>query len=172
MKIIETNFEGLIVFSPTVYQDERGAFYESWKLKAYEEAGIQDIFLQDNVSVAKKHVLKGLHYQHNQGQMVTVIYGSIFDVVVDMRPTSNSYKQYFSMVLKAEEPTQIYMPPGFAHGFCVLSDMAIMNYKCTQYYDPSQEGGIIWNDPELGIEWPEKKPIISGRDLTFPKMVN
>jgi len=167
MKIIETGFDGLILLKPKVYQDERGAFYESWRLEDYKKLGITEDFLQDNVSISRKNVLKGLHFQKNQGQLVTVTLGRIFDVVVDIRPESKTYKKYFSILLDVEDPQQLYMSPGFAHGFCVLSDMAIINYKCTQYYNPHEEGGIVWDDPALDIEWPIESPIISSRDQNF-----
>ena len=102
--------------------------------------------------------------------MVTLTHGRIFDVVVDIRPESRTYQQYYSIMLDAQEPTQIYMPPGFAHGFCVLSDLAVIHYKCSQYYDASLEGGLIWNDPTIGIQWPKIDPIISARDQAFPKI--
>ncbi len=164
MKIIETGLEGLIVIKPSVFDDERGLFYESWREADYRKIGIQETFLQDNISVSKKNVLRGLHYRKDQGQLVTIIQGRVFDVAVDIRPQSKTYKQYFSIELNSESPTQLYMAPGFAHGFFVLSDMAILHYKCTQYYDVSKEAGIIWNDPEIRIQWPGINYIISDRD--------
>ncbi len=165
MKVIETRLEGLLLIEPNSFEDTRGSFYESWRGIDYKELGITDNFLQDNISVSKKDVLRGLHYQKNQGQLVTVSYGKIFDVAVDIRPESKTYKKYFSIILDAEHPKQLYMSPGFAHGFCVLSDLAVVSYKCTQYYDPAQEGGVLWNDPEIGIVWPVDMPIISEKDL-------
>ena len=169
MKITETGFQGLIVLEPRTFKDERGIFYESWRSEDYQKAGINEKFLQDNVSFSKRNVLRGLHYQSHQGQLVTVIQGKIFDVAVDLRPHSKTYKKYFSIELEGSNPKQLYMPPGFAHGFCVQSDSAIINYKCTQYYEPTQEGGIIWNDPHIGIEWPPCESLIfSPRDRDFP----
>ena len=170
MKIIDTGFDGLILIEPNTFTDTRGSFYESWRDISYKEIGVEDNFLQDNISISKKDILRGLHYQKNQGQLVTVSYGKIFDVVVDIRPESKTYKQYFSIILDASIPMQIYMPPGFAHGFCVLSDSAIVNYKCTQYYDPSQESGVIWNDSEINIKWPIDVPIISDKDSKFNQL--
>jgi dTDP-4-dehydrorhamnose 3,5-epimerase len=167
MKITETAFEGLIVIKPQSFNDERGVFYESWHLERYEKIGINEKFLQDNTSVSKKNVLRGLHYQKNQGQLVTIGSGRIFDVAVDLRPLSNTYKKYFSIELDSTKPEQLYMPPGFAHGYYVLSDIAVVNYKCTQYYDPLMERGIIWNDFSLGIQWSVKSPIISQKDQNF-----
>jgi len=167
MNIIATGFEGLILIEPKAYEDDRGVFYESWRDADYQKLGIQEKFLQDNVSISKKNVLRGMHYQKNQGQLVTVVHGKIFDVVVDIRPNLTTYKKYFSIELDVVKPQQLYMPPGFVHGFYVLSDVAIINYKCTQYYDPSQEGGIIWNDPTIGIGWPSGNKIIAEKDQLF-----
>lgn len=167
MKIINTGFEGLILIEPRVFEDSRGSFYESWREEDYKKLGIQEKFVQDNISTSKKGVLRGLHYQKEQGQLVTVVYGTIFDVVVDIRPASKTYKKYFSVELDAAKPQQLYMSPGFAHGFCVLSEIAIINYKCTQYYNLSLEGGIIWNDPAIGIKWPCLDKLISQKDQNY-----
>jgi dTDP-4-dehydrorhamnose 3,5-epimerase len=167
MNIIATGFEGLILIESKLFEDDRGSFYESWRVADYQKLGIQEKFLQDNVSTSKKNVLRGMHYQKNQGQLVTVVHGKIFDVVVDIRPESETYKKYFSIELDAAHPQQLYMSPGFAHGFFVLSDIAVINYKCTQYYDASQEDGIIWNDPTIGIEWPAEDKIIAEKDQLF-----
>ncbi len=167
MQVITTDFDGLLILEPQFFSDERGGFYESWREKDYKACGIKENFLQDNVSISNKNVLRGLHYQANQGQLITVVHGTIFDVVVDIRANSKTFKKYFAIELSNNKLQQIYMPPGFAHGFCVLSDFAVMNYKCTQYYDPSQEIGIIWNDPEIGILWPKKDYIISEKDKLY-----
>lgn len=167
MKVNTTHFEGLLLIEPKFFQDKRGCFFESWREK--DNFGLEptERFVQDNVSISRKNVLRGLHFQKNQGQLVSIVSGRVFDVVVDIRPTSKTYKKYYSITLDAEMPQQIYMPPGFAHGFCVLSDEAILHYKVTQIYDPSQEGGIAWNDPQLKISWPKAEYIISEKDLTF-----
>lgn len=167
MQYITNEFEGLVVIKLKVFADQRGFFYESWKELDYQEVGINEKFLQDNVSSSQKNVLRGLHYRKNQGQLVTVTVGKVFDVVVDIRPQSRTYKKYFTMELAADNPQQIYMPPGFAHGFYVLSEVAVVNYKCTQYYDASQECGIIWNDPAIGIDWPSGEKNISAKDQEF-----
>ncbi len=167
MKVVETGFDGLIIIETQTYRDERGLFYESWRENKYKEIGIQEPFLQDNVSLSHKNVLRGLHYQKNQGQLVTVLQGSIFDVVVDLRPDSKTFRKYFSLELSSDYPRQLYMPSGFAHGFYVVSDMVIINYKCTQYYNAAHESGVIWNDPDLGIKWPCDDPIVSEKDLNF-----
>ncbi len=168
MKVTETPIQGLHIFEPAVYKDDRGLFYESWREQEYRDYGIQETFLQDNISVSYKNVLRGLHYQKNQGQLVSVIQGHIFDVAVDMRPHSPTFKKYFSLELSSDNPQQLYMTPGFAHGFYVLSDKVVMSYKCTQYYNSACESGIIWNDPELAIKWPlAGNPIISKKDSLF-----
>ena len=161
--------EGLILFEPKIFKDTRGAFYESWRQNTYGENGVDDPFVQDNVSLNAGKVLRGLHFQKEMGQMVTVVHGKIWDVVVDMRPTSPTVGKHFSTELSEENAHQLYMPPGFAHGFCVLSDAAVVQYKCTQYYDPSKEGGLLWNDPDLGIQWPLENPIVSERDEQHPR---
>lgn len=169
MKSIPTAFEGLILLKPQLYEDSRGSFYETWRKNAYQIQGISETFVQDNISVSTKGVLRGLHYQRNQGQLVTVVRGKIFDVAADIRPMSSTYGKYFAIELSADHPKQLYMPAGFAHGFCVLSDEAIISYKCTQYYNPQEEGGIIWNDPTLNISWPAQESlIISSKDQQLP----
>ena len=164
------DIEGLMIFNLHKFEDVRGLFYEFWRSEDYKKQGIHEFFVQDNVSISKKNVLRGLHFQKNQAQLVTVTHGKIFDVVVDIRRESKTYGQYFSAVLDSENPKQIYMPPGFAHGFCVLSEIAIINYKCTQYYNKEDEGGIVWNDPYIAIKWPLHEPILSKRDASFKKL--
>jgi dTDP-4-dehydrorhamnose 3,5-epimerase len=168
LQISPTKLKGLMIFTPKSYTDTRGLFYESWRELEYKEAGIKESFIQDNISISHKNVLRGLHFQKNMGQLVTVIYGTIWDVIIDIRPFSKTFGQYFSIELSGENPRQLYMPPGFAHGFCVLTDLAIINYKCTEYYNSAQEGGIIWNDPSLNISWPVENPILSEKDQKFP----
>lgn len=165
-------FIGLVLLEPSVYRDSRGMFYEGWRDKEYRDFGIQETFVQDNTSISRQNVLRGLHYQKNQGQLVTVCYGTIWDIAVDIRKNSETFGKYFSIELSGEKPQQLYMSPGFAHGFCVLTDMAIINYKCTQYYNPSQEGGVVWNDPDLNIPWPIKNPIVCEKDQGFPLLRN
>ncbi len=166
MKITRTKLAGVLLIQPQIFKDERGVFFESWRQKNYKDAGICEEFLQDNVSYSRKNVLKGLHYQKNQGQLVGILDGKVFDVVVDLRPKSSTFKQYFSVELTSDVPYQIYMPPGCAHGFCVLSDFAVMNYKCTEYYSPQDEKTIYWRDPEFNINWPKANHIISEKDAT------
>ncbi len=163
---LQTPIEGIILFKPKWFEDARGAFFVTWCLNDYESLGMEP-FKQDNISYSKKNVLRGLHFQQNQGQLIWVSLGKIYYVAVDIRPNSTTYKQYFSIELNVNNPQQIYVAPGFAHGFCVLSNNAIVNYKCTQYYNPQEEGGILWCDPNINIQWPITSPIINERDKNF-----
>lgn len=149
--------EGLCIITPTVYGDARGYFMETYNQKDMEEAGLTMKFVQDNQSCSTKGVLRGLHFQkeHPQGKLVRVISGTVFDVAVDLRKDSETYGKWFGIELSAENKKQFYIPEGFAHGFLVLSDIAEFCYKCTDFYNPSDEGGLMWNDPTIGIAWPE-----------------
>lgn len=149
--------EGLCVIEPEVHGDERGYFVETYNQKDMEEAGLMMNFVQDNQSCSTKGVLRGLHFQkqYPQGKLVRVIKGSVFDVAVDMREGSGTYGKWFGMILSEENKKQFYIPEGFAHGFLVLSDVAEFCYKCTDFYHPGDEGGLAWNDPMIGIEWPD-----------------
>ncbi len=149
--------EGLCIIEPAVHGDSRGYFMETYNKKDMEEAGLHMEFVQDNQSSSSKGVLRGLHFQkeHPQGKLVRVIKGVVFDVVVDLRSQSNTYGHWFGEILSAENNKQFYIPEGFAHGFLVLSDYAEFCYKCTDFYRPGDEGGLAWNDPEIGIVWPE-----------------
>lgn len=171
MKIETTNLDGIVVIEPKVFGDHRGFFYESYHYQRYCDAGITAVFVQDNQSRSVKNTLRGLHYQVNpgQGKLVRVIDGEIFDVAVDVRWQSPTFGQWFGLNLSAENKKQLYIPVGFAHGFCVLSEFAEVNYKCTDYYAPKDERGILWNDPALAIDWPVKNPILSARDLQHPR---
>ena len=163
---------GLIIIEPRVFSDERGYFYESFKQQDYALLGIPN-FVQDNISRSKKNTLRGLHFQigvHAQGKLVFVTRGSVLDVVVDIRRDSPSFGQSFSITLNDENHRQMYIPPGFAHGFCVLSEEADFIYKCTTHYQPGTEGGICWNDPELNIDWPTNEPILSPKDKLHPTL--
>lgn len=148
--------EGLKIITPAVFGDERGYFYESYHYEAYREAGIPDIFVQDNQSASRKGVLRGLHFQkeHPQAKLVRVIRGEVFDVAVDMRKGSATYGKWYGVLLTEENKKQFYVPEHFAHGYLVLSEYAEFCYKCTDFYHPGDEGGIVYNDPEVGIEWP------------------
>ena len=156
IKVSECNIEGLKVVEPTVHGDERGYFMETYNYNDFKEAGIDDVFVQDNQSSSKKGVLRGLHFQihYPQGKLVRVVNGEVFDVAVDLRDGSATYGQWFGVVLSAENKKQFYIPKGFAHGFVVLSESAEFVYKCTDFYHPNDEGGLAWNDPDIGIDWP------------------
>lgn len=163
---VETcEIEGLKIITPAVFGDARGYFYESYHYEAYKEAGIPDIFVQDNQSASKRGVLRGLHFQieHPQAKLVRVIKGEVFDVAVDIRPGSATYGKWHGVLLSEENKKQFYVPKHFAHGFLVLSDYAEFCYKCTDFYRPGDEGGIIYNDPEIGVDW----PITEGMELIF-----
>lgn len=163
-EVRQTAIEGLLLFEPKVFPDNRGFFFESWRKNTYRDFGVNEELVQDDISFSQKDVLRGLHVHMQQGQLLTILAGVVFDVVVDLRPQSKTYKQFLSFTLSAERPQQIYMPPGTAHGFCVLSDTALLHYKCSQYYDPKAECGIRWDDPTLAIPWPVEAPIMSKKD--------
>ncbi|HAS6370023.1 TPA: dTDP-4-dehydrorhamnose 3,5-epimerase [Vibrio vulnificus] len=172
MKIIQTKLKGCIIIEPQVYGDERGFFLETFQAERYYEAGIEETFVQDNRSRSSKNVLRGLHFQKTkpQGKLVTVTNGEVFDVAVDLRPNSDTFGEYETVVLSGENKLQFYIPPGFAHGFYVISETADFQYKCSSYYDPTDEGGILWNDPSLNINWPVVAPILSEKDKMQPKL--
>jgi dTDP-4-dehydrorhamnose 3,5-epimerase len=155
-KFTKTSIEGVTIVEPLVFHDDRGFFMETYHRGEFEEAGIDVIFVQDNQSKSKKGVLRGLHFQYTspQGKLVRVLKGVVFDVAVDLRKNSPTYGKWEGVILSEENKKQLYMPEGFAHGFLVLSEEAEFTYKCTNLYDAEDEGGILWNDPEIGIEWP------------------
>lgn len=155
--VTKAPIEGLFIIEPTVHGDARGYFMETYNQKEMQEAGLNMVFVQDNQSMSTKGVLRGLHFQkaHPQGKLVRVIRGRVFDVAVDLRQGSPSFGQWFGVELSDENKKQFYIPEGFAHGFLVLSDEAEFCYKCTDFYHPGDEGGLAWNDPEIGICWPE-----------------
>lgn len=172
MKVSKTELEGVLIIEPKVHSDLRGSFYESYVKKKYEEHGIYDGFIQDNHSMSRKGVLRGLHYQENPGQakLVRVTRGEVFDVAVDIRKGSPTFGKWSGVRLSDENHRQLYIPIGFAHGFCVLSESAEFLYKCSEYYAPSGERGILWNDPDIGIAWPIKGPILSEKDERHPRL--
>lgn len=155
-KFMETSIEGVYIIEPTVFGDERGYFMETYHKEEFKKAGLDFSFVQDNQSKSKKGVLRGLHFQYTkpQGKLVRVIKGEVFDVAVDLRKDSPSYGKWEGVILSKENKKQFYVPEGFAHGFLVLSDEAEFIYKCTDFYDSEDEGGILWNDPDIGIKWP------------------
>lgn len=177
MKINTTDIDGAVIIEPKVFGDERGFFLETFQAERYAElAGINLPFVQDNHSRSSKNVLRGLHFQKSkpQGKLVRVVRGQVFDVAVDLRKDSATYGKWAGILLTEDNKRQFWVPPGLAHGFVVLSDIADFEYKCTDYYDPSDEGSLIWNDPQIGIEWPEEiEPILSEKDkvaLSFDKI--
>ena len=174
MKATSIFLDGILLIEPDIYKDERGFFLEQFQKERYEEHGINEDFVQENHSRSKKNVLRGLHFTKNkpQSQILTVIRGVVFDVVVDIRKNSPTFGKWFGTVLSDENIRQIYMPHGFAHGFCVLSDYADLHYKVSQSYDPNAEGGLRWNDPDIGIAWNIDSPIISERDMNHPVLAN
>ena len=172
MEIKKTSFKGLLIIEPDCFKDKRGFFLETFQTARYRKSGIFDNFIQENQSRSAQGVLRGLHFQvkQPQAQILTVMRGKIFDVVVDLRPKSPTFGKWFGIVLSDMGPRQIYMAEGFAHGFCVLSDWADLHYKVSKFYDPCDEGGLIWNDPDIGIPWPIAKPEVSSRDAAYPKL--
>jgi dTDP-4-dehydrorhamnose 3,5-epimerase len=166
MKVISTPLPGVVLIQPKVFGDERGFFLENYQAQRYHEYGLPDRFVQDNHSRSAKNVLRGLHFQknHPQGKLVYVTSGIVFDVAVDIRVGSATYGRWVGVTLTAESHQQFYVPPGFAHGFCVLSDVADFHYKCTEYYHPEDEGCLRWDDPDVGITWPIDQPILSAKD--------
>lgn len=172
MKIKKCSLEGILLIETVRHEDERGFFLETFEEVRYRDHGICEAFVQDNYSRSAKNVLRGLHYTMSkpQSQIVTVIRGRIFDVVVDIRKRSPTFGQWFGTELSESGPSQLYMPHGFAHGFCVLSDWADLYYKVSQRYDLQDEGGLLWNDEDVGIAWPVKNPVISPRDRRHPTL--
>lgn len=171
MQITKTELDGVLIIEPKVHADVRGSFYESYVKRKYIEHGIVDEFIQDNHSISNKGVLRGLHFQENptQAKLVRVTRGEVFDVAVDIRKESSTFGKWFGVTLSEENHRQLYIPSGFAHGFCVLSDTAEFLYKCSDYYAPSGERAILWNDPDIGIDWPIKNPILSEKDKSAPR---
>jgi len=171
MKITDTALPGVRVIEPQVFGDARGFFLESFSVRRYrDEAGIDQPFVQDNVSRSTQGVLRGLHFQRTrpQGKLIQVIEGTVFDVAVDIDPRSATFGQHVAVELSADNHRQIWIPPGYAHGFCVTSASAIFQYKCTDYYDPADEAGIAWDCPDLAIPWPTRDPVLSDKDRHHP----
>jgi len=170
MKFIPSeDFPEITIVAPIVHKDQRGSFFEMYQREKFLQYGISRTFVQDNVSFSKKGTLRGLHYQlgRPQSKLVAVIFGEVFDVSVDIRKGSPTFGQWSGITLSSENNTQVFIPEGFAHGYCVLSDLAHVIYKCTDYYTTREERGILWNDPSLKIEWPVKDPILSDKDKEY-----
>lgn len=170
MKIKATRLPEVLLIEPRIFTDERGFFLESFNDANFSAHGLPSNFRQDNHSRSARSVLRGLHYQLQfpQGKLVTVVHGSIFDVAVDVRVGSPTFGQSSGLLLTGDAPTFVWIPPGFAHGFCVLSDSADVVYKCTELYHPNDDRGLLWSDPDIGIDWPVSAPIISDRDRQHP----
>jgi dTDP-4-dehydrorhamnose 3,5-epimerase len=172
MRFFSTELPGVVIIEPDVYRDPRGFFLESYHFQKYRDGGILLSFVQDNHSHSVRGTIRGLHAQRQrpQGKLLRVIEGEIFDVAVDIRKGSPTFGRWIGIDLSSENFRQCYIPPGFAHGFAVLSPSAQLEYKCTDYYDPTDEIGVLWNDPEIGIAWPVKDPILSAKDLAAPRL--
>ncbi len=172
MDVEASSIPGGFIVRPRVFRDERGTFYESFHKDRYAAAGIAGAFTQDNRSVSTARVLRGMHYQVTapQGHLVTVTRGTIWDVGLDIRPGSPTFGRWHGVELTADPPVQVYWPPGVAHGFCVISESAELWYRCVGTYQPGDEGGVLWSDPDLGIAWPLRDPILAPRDAAFPRL--
>lgn len=173
MQLIETELPGVLLFKPDIFEDDRGYLYEAYKADYFK--GLNIDFVQDNVSVSKQNVLRGLHFQNKrpQGKLIQVLEGEIIDVAVDVRPNSKYFGKYFAATIDSIRHHQIWIPPGFAHGFYVLSAKAIVHYKCTDYYDSNDQAGIAWDCPVVNIKWPIKnRPLLSAKDALLPSLNN
>ena len=174
MKVEQTRLPGVLVIEPVVHGDHRGFFMETWHRQRYAEAGIELPFVQDNLSRSAHGILRGLHLQcpYEQGKLVSVLEGAVFDVAVDVRVGSPDFGRWVGVELSADNKRQFYVPPGFAHGFCVTGDHALFSYKCTDVYSASSELSVAWNDPDIGIEWPLAAPVLSAKDAAAPKLAD
>jgi dTDP-4-dehydrorhamnose 3,5-epimerase len=172
VNIVQTPLPGVLVIEPKVFKDDRGHFVESFQTERYAKAGIVGPFVQDNWSRSKKGTLRGLHFQNPrpQGKLVMVTRGAVFDVAVDIRKSSPTFGRWFGAELNEENCKQMWVPPGYAHGFAVLSDVADFLYKCTDVYVPEADGCVLWNDPDLGIQWPVNEPLLSKKDAAAPRL--
>jgi dTDP-4-dehydrorhamnose 3,5-epimerase len=173
MRTLSTSLEGVTILEPDVHGDGRGYFLETWNAARHASLGLPERYAQDNFSSSRKGVLRGLHYQHpnGQGKLVWVVEGEVFDVAVDIRHGSPTFARWFGVHLSGENHRQFYIPPGFAHGFLVLSDRALFCYKCTRLYEPAHDHSVLWDDPELAIEWPLRdEPILSPKDASAPRL--
>jgi dTDP-4-dehydrorhamnose 3,5-epimerase len=166
MKVLSCAIPGLLIIEPKIFGDARGFFLETWNQHRYREAGVAAEFVQDNVSFSRRGILRGLHFQNPkpQGKLIQVLQGEVFDVAVDIRRSSPTFGKWHGLRLSGENKHQFYIPAGFAHGFAVLSETALFQYKCTEFYAPANELALRWDDPDIGIEWPLKDPLLSERD--------
>jgi dTDP-4-dehydrorhamnose 3,5-epimerase len=174
MKVVSTALPEVLLIEPRIFVDDRGHFLETYHVKRYEGWHIPSQFVQDNLSISRRGVLRGLHYQwrHPQGKLIMVFEGEIFDVAVDIRRGSPTFGRWVGATLSARDYRQLYIPEGFAHGFCVTSDRATVCYKCTELYSPEEDRGIYWNDPTLAISWPVTDPVLSGKDQALPTLAD
>lgn len=173
MEFITNEIEGLVVIKPTVFEDERGHFFEYYQKELFAQNGIKDDFVQDNQSLSQKGVLRGLHFQappYAQAKLIRVIKGAVLDVAVDIRKNSPTYGKHFSIELNERNKKQLYIPVGFAHGFLTLADNTIFSYKCSNFYNKASEGALLWNDQNLAIDWGITTPILSGKDKEAPTL--
>jgi dTDP-4-dehydrorhamnose 3,5-epimerase len=173
MEVIETKLKGVLVLKPKVFEDARGYFFESYNENLFRQAGLNLSFVQDNQSLSQKGVLRGLHFQdnpHAQGKLVRVITGAVYDVAVDIRKSSPTYGQWFGLELTGKNKWMMYVPEGFAHGFATLEDNTIFSYKCTNFYNKAAEDCLLWNDPDIGINWNLENPLLSEKDLQGKKI--
>ena len=169
MKVQSTALDGVLIIDPVVFSDRRGSFWESYQAEKYKAAGMGVEFVQDNISTSTRGTLRGLHFQHpnDQVKLVQVIQGEVFDVAVDIRKGSPTFGQWIGVMLSGDNRRQYYIPQGFAHGFCVTSESAVFSYKCSDFYAPESEGGILWSDPDIGIKWPVSTPVLSEKDTAY-----
>lgn len=172
MNVVTTELAGLLLIEPKVYGDARGFFVETWARERYAQAGVVGDFVQDNMSRSRRGALRGMHLQnpHGQGKLVSVVEGEVFDVAIDVRVGSPTFGRWAGFTLSAENHRQLWVPPGFAHGFCVTSESALFVYKCTDVYHPEAELGVLWNDPEIGVQWPVSEPVLSDKDARYPRL--
>ena len=172
MNVVETALPGVLIIEPKAFGDHRGFFLETFQVERYRDAGITLPFVQDNHSRSQRGVLRGLHFQKTrpQGKLVSVSRGAVYDVAVDIDPASATYGQFVGVELNDDNHRQLWIPPGYAHGFCVLSEVADYQYKCTDFYFPADEGGLLWNDPDVGIPWPITEPQLSAKDANNPRL--
>jgi dTDP-4-dehydrorhamnose 3,5-epimerase len=174
MKIIKLDLEGAMIIEPDVFTDDRGYFMETYQRNRYSKKGIDVIFVQDNLAFSTQGTLRGLHFQHphSQAKLVKVVQGEVLDIIVDVRCGSPSFGCWSRILLSEKNHRQLFVPEGFAHGYCVLSDVAMFIYKCSDFYMPECEKGILWSDPDIGIDWPIKRPILSKKDGQYPLLKN
>lgn len=166
MNVIAGSLPGLIIFEPKVFGDARGFFLETWNQQRYRQAGLTAPFVQDNLSFSRRGTLRGLHFQHPtpQGKLVSVLAGEVFDVAVDLRRSSSTFAKWQGVMLSGDNKRQFFVPPGFAHGFVVVSETALFHYKCTEFYSPRDEMTLRWDDPDIAVDWPIKTPNLSEKD--------